>query len=393
MEKKSLIKIQFLLLVTLFIASCSTNTGKYYDNDGAPSSWQSFRISTEDAVPKIEKTVAATSRPYTVMGKKYYPMSGDKPFVQTGVASWYGKQFHGKKTSTGETYNMYEMTAAHPTMELPSYARVTNLENGKSVIVRFNDRGPFLRGRIADMSYAAATKLGYVDKGTAKVKIERITRAQIAAGTWDKGSNGKELAVSHPEVATVVKKVVSTAVKPSSVKITKLPEEDIIRELATQKIGQMVTSSMEPKQKEIKEVINTQPAEFSVAAVDKNKFAEGVYAMSDGSSLKENTKIRSETVKVAEEKPVTPPKVVSPAGVGFCVQLGAFKSEDNANKLLEKAKNSLGSDADMVRLVNAHGFHKVVVGENLTRQRAYELSKSIQKAMGSKPAIIKEDQL
>ena len=109
--------------------------------------------------------------------------------VQTGIGSWYGKQFHGNKTAIGEIYNMHQMSAAHPTMPLPSYARVTNLENGKSTIVRVNDRGPFLHNRIIDLSYAAATELGYATKGTAKLRVERLTNASIANGNWKNGSN------------------------------------------------------------------------------------------------------------------------------------------------------------------------------------------------------------
>ena len=131
---------------------------------------------------KVEPANKWANRPYKVMGQSFTPMTGDKPLTQTGTASWYGKQFHGKKTAIGEIYDMYAMTAAHPTMELPSYARVTNLANGRSVIVRVNDRGPFIGGRAIDMSYAAAVKLGYQKKGTTRVKIERITRKQIAVG-------------------------------------------------------------------------------------------------------------------------------------------------------------------------------------------------------------------
>ena len=109
-------------------------------------------------------------------------MTTDSPLVQTGIASWYGKQFHGNKTSIGETYDMYEMSAAHPTMPLPSYAKVTNLQNGKTVIVRVNDRGPFLHDRIIDLSYAAAKALDYADKGTARVRVERLTAADIEGG-------------------------------------------------------------------------------------------------------------------------------------------------------------------------------------------------------------------
>ena len=132
------------------------------------------------------------------MGKRYYPMSGDHTYSQTGVASWYGKQFHGRKTAIGERYDMFAMTAAHPTMELPSYARVTNLSNGKSVIVRVNDRGPFLGDRIIDMSYAAAVKLGYHKAGTARVKVERITRRDIAAGNYSTMAPKTSLALAKP---------------------------------------------------------------------------------------------------------------------------------------------------------------------------------------------------
>lgn len=120
------------------------------------------------------------------------------PILKQGVASWYGKQFHGRKTAIGERYDMFAMTAAHPTMELPSYARVTNLSNGKGVIVRVNDRGPFLGDRIIDMSYAAAVKLGYHKAGTARVKVERITRRDIAAGNYSTMTPKSSLALAKP---------------------------------------------------------------------------------------------------------------------------------------------------------------------------------------------------
>ena len=165
----------------LLASGCGTqkNSGKYYDRDGPPKEWETFGMSRADAVPKVEKPIASTNRPYTVMGKRYVPMTGDKPLTQVGYGSWYGKQFHGKKTSTGEIYNMYEMSAAHTTMELPSYARVTNLENGKSVIVRVNDRGPFLHSRVIDLSYAAATKLGYAGRGPHASKLNELPERRL----------------------------------------------------------------------------------------------------------------------------------------------------------------------------------------------------------------------
>ena len=120
--------------------------------------------------------MAKTGNPdsYVVFGKRYYPINSSKNFVETGIASWYGTKFHGRKTSSGEPYSMYKMTAAHKTLPLPTYVEVTNLENGKKVIVKVNDRGPFHEDRIIDLSYAAAMKLGYGDKGTAKVKVRAI---------------------------------------------------------------------------------------------------------------------------------------------------------------------------------------------------------------------------
>ena len=173
----------FLAAALSGCASTGSNNGKYFDRDGPPSTVSAWRASSTGTMKiKVEPANKWANRPYKVMGQFFTPMTGDKPFTQTGTASWYGKQFHGKKTAIGETYDMYAMTAAHPTMELPSYAKVTNLTNGRSVIVRVNDRGPFIGGRAIDMSYAAAVKLGYQKKGTTRVKIERITRKQIAAG-------------------------------------------------------------------------------------------------------------------------------------------------------------------------------------------------------------------
>ncbi|CCQ12510.1 Rare lipoprotein A precursor [Pseudoalteromonas luteoviolacea B = ATCC 29581] len=129
----------------------------------------------QDAVVTNVVKSQSASRPYTVLGKSYTPMRSEKGYQEQGIASWYGRKFHGYHTSNGEIFNMFAMTAAHKTLPLPSFVRVTNLENGKSAILRVNDRGPFHDDRIIDLSYAAAYKLGYYRNGTARVKIEAIT--------------------------------------------------------------------------------------------------------------------------------------------------------------------------------------------------------------------------
>ena len=125
-------------------------------------------------VPRVEPLHRFANRPYQVFGKNYVPVANLAPFKQTGVGSWYGRRFHGAPTSSGEPYDMYAMTAAHPILPIPSYVRVTSLANRRSVVVRINDRGPFHADRIIDLSYTAALKLGYVEAGSARVEVEAI---------------------------------------------------------------------------------------------------------------------------------------------------------------------------------------------------------------------------
>jgi len=126
----------------------------------------------------------ASQRPYTVMGKRYEPLMSHVGFSQEGVASWYGKDFHGKKTSNGDTYDMYAMTAAHKTLPLGVYVKVKNQDNGRETVVKVNDRGPFVKNRVIDLSYAAAKQLGYDNVGTARVRIEAL--GYRGEGTPDK---------------------------------------------------------------------------------------------------------------------------------------------------------------------------------------------------------------
>ena len=148
--------------------------GGYYKDDGPGENPPPGLLELPDAEVKAEPYAKWANRPYSVFGQTYTPILHEDPFVQTGVASWYGVKFHGQKTSSGEPYDMYKMTAAHPTLPIPSYARVTSVETGKSVVVRINDRGPFHASRIIDVSYTAALKLGLLGKGSHQVEVERL---------------------------------------------------------------------------------------------------------------------------------------------------------------------------------------------------------------------------
>ena len=191
------------ILCSTFVGACSN---PYTIKDSAPK--KPTRVDrAEKVIPKVEpKSKYGNPKSYVVFGKRYYTLSTSKGYVEQGIASWYGTKFHGRRTSSGETYDMYAMTAAHKTLPLPTYARVTNKRNGRSIIVRINDRGPFHENRIIDLSYAAATKLGIVTRGTGLVEVRAIDpRTSRVAQAHAKAKQQKqqaELAEDIVDVAT-----------------------------------------------------------------------------------------------------------------------------------------------------------------------------------------------
>ena len=164
------------------------------DRDGAEAQVPPNLMQVPDAEPRLEPIrKGGPNKPYEALGQRYEPMTEDAPLAERGLASWYGRKFHGRPTSSGELYNMYAMTAAHATMPIPSYARVRNPANGREVIVRVNDRGPFHPGRIVDLSYTAALKLDVL-RGVTPVEVERITYEDIRTGAWQRRDEGTRLA-------------------------------------------------------------------------------------------------------------------------------------------------------------------------------------------------------
>ncbi len=161
-------------------SAAAPRPGGYYLNDGPGDAPPPDLDAIPDARPRIEPLHRAANKPYVIFDRPYVPMTRLEPFRERGLASWYGRRYHGQRTSIGEVYDMYAMTAAHPTLPIPSYARVTHVPSGRSVVVRVNDRGPFLRGRVIDLSWTAAAKLGYVQGGSGEVEVELITDPQAA---------------------------------------------------------------------------------------------------------------------------------------------------------------------------------------------------------------------
>ena len=175
-------QITILTFAVLLLSACGSAPqrpaapvgGGYLEGDGPDEAVPVNLDSIPDAIPIPEPLNRYANRTYVALGKTYTPQTVAGKHKERGIASWYGKKFHGRRTSSGEIYDMYAMTAAHPTLPLPSYARVTNLANQKSVVVRINDRGPFLHDRVIDLSYTAAHKLGIIGKGSAEVEVESI---------------------------------------------------------------------------------------------------------------------------------------------------------------------------------------------------------------------------
>ena len=360
------------------LTGCSGTGGKYFQNDGPSSrSEQEILDSVTDVTPRLEQPHRAANRPYTVMGKRYYPVTGDKPMVQEGVASWYGTQFHGKKTSIGERYNMYAMTAAHPTMELPSYARVTNLSNGRSVIVRVNDRGPFLGGRIIDMSYAAAIRLGYHKRGTARVRVERITRRQIASSSIPAAPRIEQqpipAALPRSENAVAVRERIVIA-------SASVPAASPIRQSV---IGaqQSVPSAALPPEDPMSAVVSSTAAPAPDSAATSG---EPIALTLDVEAVPEasDAEIRADAAASA--------LFASGAKPAWSAQIGAFRTELSAQQTAAHAEMMLSESrvSQPVRIVQDGALYRVLVGKSADAQSARNTARIVGEILGQKAFAI-----
>jgi len=207
-ERKSLIPLPWkhptVKHDTPKLPPANSGRGGYYKDDGPGANPPPGLMDVPDAVVRAEPYAKWANRPYSVFGQTYTPILHEDPFVQRGVASWYGVKFHGQKTSSGELYDMYKMTAAHPTLPIPSYARITSVETGNSVVVRINDRGPFHASRIVDVSYTAALKLGLLGKGSHQVEIERLFPNDPIRMASERRTLASEAQSAPPEIAALM---------------------------------------------------------------------------------------------------------------------------------------------------------------------------------------------
>lgn len=399
---KSKLFLQSLTLFALILsAGCSSSSPNgYYENDGPPGLFQKKILpwGGSEVKLKVEQPNKWANRPYTVMGKRYYPVTGDKAMNQVGTASWYGKQFHGKKTAIGEIYDMHAMTAAHPTMELPSFAKVTNLENGRSVIVRVNDRGPFLHGRIIDLSYAAAVKLGYQKQGTARVRVERITRRDIAAGRIPSTTADNAVIVaSSARKNTSVPSQTRTA---SAAQRQTQPKSTVRQTQTYQAAPEPAPETAPAPVTQSQAVAANEGARISDTAAKHSKYDEQVYVTL--SIPVENAEMSSEQQSPAqndamgaliaqqETAPAQAPAEVLPAAIpaassgSWSVQIGAYGVQENAKQAAAHAEMMLASVQNaQVRVVDTGKVWKVLSGNFSSKDEASQFARTVTQALGS----------
>ena len=301
--------------------------------DGPGANPPSDLASVADAEPRIEPVrPGGANKPYQALGREYVPSVADASFVERGLASWYGRKFHGHRTASGEVYDMYAMTAAHPTLPIPSYARIRNPANGRVVIVRINDRGPFHAGRIVDLSYVAALKLDLL-RGVAPVELERITKDEIRTGAWRREGDG----------ATRV-----AAARPAPVVVAPVAPVASIAPVA--------------------------PENVTVAAADLALVSSSVPPMS------------AAPVVADPDSSVRPS---SEAGRGFWIQLGAFRERDGAQSFQRHvgSDNDAGWLATLLATFADAALFRVQAGPYASRDEAEGAAARVRSSLGIVPLI------
>jgi len=326
--------------------------------DGPEAKPPSNLEAVPDAVPQIEAIrKGGPNKPYEVAGNTYVPLTDGRALTEKGLASWYGKKFHGRRTASGEAYNMYAMTAAHKTLPIPSYARVRNPANGKEVIVRVNDRGPFSPGRIIDLSYTAALKLGVLG-GVAPVEITRITDDDIRSG----------VAQRKPPAVVAAAASAAPVVRPA----------DAVVVAATG--GGVDTGAMAAPQSPT----TTPGADLGVAAAtDAASAVPGAATAASGTVV-------AAVAPAGADKPDEHGRADTTAGIGWWVQLGAFKQRDGALDFQRRLIDEQPWLAPLLAVFTDHGLNKLQAGPYTTRSDARSAAERVRSALQLVPTIVEK---
>jgi rare lipoprotein A len=342
------------------------------DRDGPEANPPADLGSVPDAEPKIEPIRSGgPNKPYEVMGRDYRPITEDRPFSERGLASWYGKKFHGRRTASGEIYNMYAMTAAHPTLPIPSYVRVRNPGNDREVVVRINDRGPFHPGRIVDLSYTAAFKLGLL-RGVAPVELTRITFDEIRTGAWRKGS-----------VSPGVPPQDSVMVATTSRRSAGAAEQDAVTApSAARTAAPVVTPPPVPTS-----VVATTPVAATPVASTSVQAVGSAPAAPDAAASMAATSPAPESSSVPTQTSADAALPTRPAP-GFWVQLGAFRQRDGAEGFHRKVAADLDWLAPLLAIFSEPSAYRLQAGPYASRDEAQGVARRVRESIQLVPVIV-----
>jgi rare lipoprotein A len=324
--------VAWLAAATLvLLAGCASGPRGGAGRDGADANPPSGLGQVPDAEPRVEpiRGTGGTSKPYTVLGRSYVPITDDRPFREAGLASWYGRKFHAQSTASGEPYDMYAMTAAHKTLPLPSYARVRNPANGREVIVRVNDRGPFHDDRVIDLSYTAALKLDLL-RGVAPVEIERLTNEDIRTGAWRRGD------------APVLAQQAAPAAAVAATDGVAVPAALTAPVVATSRYDAMEVAALPPM---------TLPA----------------------------------AAPVQQAAPAVRPAA---AGPGYWVQLGAFSQREGAQRFQQQVAREMPPLASSLNVFSENGTHRLQSGPYASRDTARDAAEQVRNGLQLAPVIV-----
>lgn len=348
----------------------NSGRGGYYQDDGPGDAPPENLADVPDADVRNDPLLPYSNRPYVVFGKTYTPITDNEPFTQVGMGTWYGKKFHGQRTSSGELYDMYKMTAAHPTLPIPSYARVSNMVSGATVVVRINDRGPFHAKRAIDVSYTAALKLGLLGKGSHELKIDRILPEEVdrmlatregVSGTKAprfqgqsrsdarlssySGEGGRQLSTTPQPLVLLPKAMPGAApASPSAASAVALP---VVSSLAPSTAGAVVVPAVA--------VTATTTATGSAAPAAKSEI---------------------EALMLGDRAVVAS---------GYYLQLGAYARSENAEAIRGKLT---GNGFGTLEVVQSGSVHRLYGGPFASRDEALQAAQGLPPALSLKPIVV-----
>jgi rare lipoprotein A len=335
-----------------------------------------------DAVPQIEaRRNGGPNKPYEIAGQTYVPLTDDRAVSEKGLASWYGKKFHGRRTASGEAYNMYAMTAAHKTLPIPSYARVRNPANGHEVIVRVNDRGPFAAGRIIDLSYTAALKLGVLG-GVQQVEITRITDDDIRSGAAFRRAPVLAAAPAAAAPAAGDLDRVANASRGTSARARPSAQDPVVQPVppdASDVIASAATRATPAADVDL----GAAAAADSVPATPGTVVAESSSASGVLVAPATPTPARAERRDEQGRADTT-------AGVGFWLQLGAFKQREGALQFQRRLIDEQAWLAPLLAVFTDHGLNKLQAGPYTSRDDAKSAAEHVRSALQLVPTIVEK---